>query len=163
MTKLLLQTDADQAFFGEKDYQQLQVVRRLARDLDLKAQIVGCPTVREEDGLAMSSRNLLLDARSRAKAPLIRRVLSLASDARTAGTPVAEALNDARVQLAMEGLGEIDYLELRGDPDLAVMTTADRPGRIFIAAWLDGVRLIDNLPVAAGRAAEPFGKALATT
>ena len=147
VTKLLLQTDADQAFFGEKDYQQLQVVRRLATDLDLKTRIIACPTVREDDGLAMSSRNLRLDAAARATAPVIGRVLSDAATAMLQGTPVATALDTARDTLTNAGLGPIDYLELRGDPDLQLMQAADRPARLFVAAWLDGVRLIDNIPV----------------
>ncbi|QIK39947.1 pantoate--beta-alanine ligase [Pontivivens nitratireducens] len=147
VAKLLLQTDADQAFFGEKDYQQLQVVRRLAQDLDLKTTIVGCPTVREDDGLAMSSRNLRLSAGARVVAPIIRETLSQAAIEISEGSPIETALQGARSRLTKAGLGEIDYLELRGDPDLTVLTTADRPGRIFVAAWLDGVRLIDNIPV----------------
>jgi len=147
VAKLLLQTDADQAFFGEKDYQQLQVVRRLAQDLDLKTTIVGCPTVREDDGLAMSSRNLRLSAGARAVAPIIRETLSQAAIEINEGSPIETALQGARSRLTKAGLREIDYLEFRGDPDLTVLTTADRPGRIFVAAWLDGVRLIDNIPV----------------
>lgn len=156
VTKLLLQTDADFTFFGEKDYQQLQVVRRLAADLDLKTEIVPCATIREEDGLAMSSRNLRLDAEARSAAPAIRRALTAAAGAIEGGAPVAEALDGARRDLAGAGLAEIDYLELRSDPDLTLLETADRPGRLFVAAWLDGVRLIDNLPVrAAALAARP--------
>ena len=147
VAKLLLQTDADQAFFGEKDYQQLQVVRRLAQDLDLKTRIVGCPTVREDDGLATSSRNLRLSAGARAVAPIIRETLSQAAIEINEGSPIETALQGARSRLTKAGLRQIDYLELRGDPDLTVLTTADRPGRIFVAAWLDGVRLIDNIPV----------------
>lgn len=147
VTKLLLQTDADQAFFGEKDYQQLQVVRRLAEDLDLKTRIIGCPTIREGDGLAMSSRNLRLNGNARAVAPVVREALSHAADSICDGIPVAIVLQDTRARLTDAGLGEIDYLELRADPDLAILSTADRPARIFVAAWLDGVRLIDNIPV----------------
>ena len=149
VTKLLLQTDADQAFFGEKDYQQLQVVRRLAADLDLKTRIVGCPTIREEDGLAMSSRNLRLGKHARSTAPVIREALFRAAEAIFDGTAVDLALARARSHLHENGLQEIDYLELRGDPDLEILDTADRPIRLFVAVWLDGVRLIDNLPVQA--------------
>lgn len=149
VTKLLLQTDADQAFFGEKDYQQLQVVRRLAADLDLKTRIVGCPTIREEDGLAMSSRNLRLGKHARSTAPVIREALFRAAEAISDGTAVDIALVSARSHLHENGLREIDYLELRGDPDLEILDTADRSSRLFVAVWLDGVRLIDNLPVQA--------------
>jgi pantoate--beta-alanine ligase len=154
VTKLLLQTDADQAFFGEKDYQQLQVVRRLAVDLDLKTKIVGCPTIREADGLAMSSRNLRLGQDARATAPVIREALFRAAEAISNGMPVDITLASARSHLHKNGLREIDYLELRGDPDLKILDTADRPARLFVAVWLDGVRLIDNLPVQATSDAE---------
>lgn len=149
VTKLLLQTDADYAFFGEKDYQQLQVVRRLAVDLDMKTEIVGCPTVREDDGLAISSRNLRLDIDAREIAPVIGQVLRTAAKAIEAGTPVSTAIDAARQTLIDAGLSEIDYFELRGDPDLAKLEFADRSARLFVAAWLNDVRLIDNLPVRA--------------
>lgn len=145
VAKLLLQTDADEAFFGEKDYQQLQVVRRLAEDLDLKTRIIGCPTIREEDGLALSSRNLRLGAGARSTAPVIREALQAAAQAIQTGTPVEDALAAARTRLTEAGLTQIDYLELRSDPALAPLRTADRPARLFVAAWLDGVRLIDNI------------------
>lgn len=157
VAKLLLQTDADRAYFGEKDYQQLQVVRRLVTDLDLRTEIVGCPTIREEDGLAMSSRNLRLGDAARDTAPVIRRVLAETARAIEAGTPVITALTTARDALAAAGMGEIDYLDLRGDPDLKEMQVADRPARLFIAIWLDGVRLIDNLPVGAAQPARTSG------
>lgn len=148
VTKLLLQTDADRAFFGEKDYQQLQVVKRLAADLDLRAEIVGCPTIREEDGLAMSSRNLRLGEGARGTAPVIARVLTAAAAAIARGEAVEDALATAGAALRAAGFDTIDYLELRSDPDLQPMRRADRPGRLFLAAWIDGVRLIDNCPVA---------------
>lgn len=154
VTKLLLQTDADFSFFGEKDYQQLQVVRRLVTDLDLKTQIVPCPTVREIDGLAMSSRNQRLDAKARGMAPVIRETLAKAAQVIESGQDVRDALDAARHELAESGFDEVDYLELRGDPDLAPLTKATRPGRIFVAAWLNGVRLIDNLAVRAATAAD---------
>jgi pantoate--beta-alanine ligase len=149
VTKLLLQTDADLAFFGEKDFQQLQVVRRMATDLDLKTEIVGCPTVREADGLAMSSRNLRLGTEARETAPMVGQVLESTARIIARGGNVAQALSTARAALESSGFGEIDYLELRGHPDLTPLTTADRPARLFIAVWLDGVRLIDNVPVSA--------------
>ena len=148
VTKLFLQTDADRAYFGEKDYQQLQVVTRLTLDLDLKTEIVGCPTIREEDGLAMSSRNLRLAAGPREIAPVIAQVLDDAARVISRGGQVAQALDNARAALLTAGFDTIDYLELRSDPDLKLMNRADRPGRLFLAAWLDGVRLIDNVPVA---------------
>ena len=157
VTKLFLQCDADRAYFGEKDYQQLQVVIRLAEDLDLKTEIVGCPTVREDDGLAMSSRNLRLGPGPRGIAPVIAQVLDDAARVISRGGQVAQALDNARAALLTAGFDTIDYLELRSDPDLKLMNRADRPGRLFLAAWLDGVRLIDNVPVA-GLASVPTRK-----
>lgn len=147
MTKLLLQTDADFTFFGEKDYQQLQVVRRVTQDLDLKTEIIPCPTVREDDGLAMSSRNLRLSPDARAKAPAIARALKAATTAIESGASASDALMQARSTLENSGFDEIDYLEARSDPDLIPIETASqKPGRVFVAVWLDGVRLIDNEP-----------------
>lgn len=150
VTKLLLQTDADCTFFGEKDYQQLQVVRRVVADLDLKTEIVACPTVRESDGLAMSSRNLRLGTEAREVSPVIGRVLESAVNVIGQGGNVAQALETARQALLVAGFDEVDYFELRSDPDLQPLVKLDRPGRLFVAAWLNGVRLIDNTPVKAG-------------
>lgn len=147
VTKLLLQTDADYAFFGEKDYQQLKVIKRLAIDLDLKAEIVGCPTVREADGLAMSSRNSRLDSTARNIAPAIQKVLSDAARDMERGQTVTRVINSARNGLIKAGLESIDYLELRRASDLAPLETSCEPGRLLASAWLHGVRLIDNVPV----------------
>lgn len=154
VTKLLLQTDADYTFFGEKDYQQLQVVRRVVADLDLKTEIVACPTVREDDGLAMSSRNLRLGSEYRQTASVIGRALENAANAISGGGNVAQALETARQALLVAGFDAVDYFELRSDPDLLPLVTADQPGRLFVAAWLNGVRLIDNLPVQAESGAQ---------
>ncbi|MBM1816162.1 pantoate--beta-alanine ligase [Pseudosulfitobacter pseudonitzschiae] len=147
VTKLLLQTDADFAFFGEKDYQQLKVVRRLVTDLDIPVEIVGCATYREVDGLAMSSRNLRLDDAARRRASDIHSALRTAADAIVAGTPASQALGAARTRLEQAGFGPVDYLEYRRDSDLAPLETPSAPGRLLVAAWLEGVRLIDNVPV----------------
>ena len=148
VTKLFLQCDADRAYFGEKDYQQLQVVTRLCEDLDLNTEIVGCPTIREEDGLAMSSRNLRLGAGPRKTAPMIAQVLEDAARVIARGGHVEQTIDKAKNALLSAGFDSIDYLELRSVPDLKLMTSADRPSRLFLAAWLDGVRLIDNVFVA---------------
>ena len=155
VTKLLLQSDADLAFFGEKDFQQLQVVRRLVADLDIRTEIVGCPTVREADGLAMSSRNRRLGDAARRQAPAIRAALAEAAGALADGAPVAPTLDAARARLAAAGLGPVDYLEFRRDSDLAPLAEAGVPGRLLVAVWLDGVRLIDAVPVVQARMAEP--------
>ena len=148
VTMLFLQCDADRAYFGEKDYQQLQVVTRLCEDLDLNTEIVGCPTIREEDGLAMSSRNLRLGAGPRKTAPMIAQVLEDAARVIARGGHVEQTIDKAKKALLSAGFDSIDYLELRSVPDLKLMTSADRPSRLFLAAWLDGVRLIDNVFVA---------------
>jgi len=148
VTKLLLQTGADLAFFGEKDFQQLQVVRRLAADLDIPVGIVGCPTVREEDGLALSSRNVRLSAEERAIAPALARVLFETAERISGGVEVATALAQAGDAIRAAGYGEVEYLELRGEDDLAPMARLDRPARLLAAAWLGETRLIDNVKVA---------------
>jgi pantoate--beta-alanine ligase len=150
VAKLLLQTGADLAFFGEKDFQQLHVVRRLASDLNIPVGIVGCPTVREEDGLALSSRNVRLSEQERAAAPALARVLFDTAEQIAKGAAVAGALAKAREEIVAAGYREVEYLELRGEDDLAPMTALDRPGRLLVAASLGETRLIDNVKVVAG-------------
>lgn len=145
--KLLLQTAADFAFFGEKDYQQLQVVRRLAADLDIPIEVIGCPTIREEDGLAMSSRNLLLSDRSRIKAPVLAEVMEDMRDQLRDGATMRDLASQAEARILAAGFTKIDYLELRDGGDLALLDAAKPGARLFAAAWLAGVRLIDNLAV----------------
>ena len=147
VTKLFTQTQADKAFFGEKDYQQLQVVTRLARDLDLPIEVIGCPTIREEDGLAMSSRNLLLSDRARTWAPELHRAMEEMSEGLLAGG-VLETLRAAAVsRVERAGFTQVEYLDLRSADQLELMTTPDRPARLLAAAWLAGVRLIDHIAV----------------
>jgi pantoate--beta-alanine ligase len=147
VAKLFLQTQAALAFFGEKDFQQLHVVRRMARDLDIPIDVVACETVRESDGLALSSRNVRLDPRQRQLAPLIHSVLSDTAAELTAGGAVDAALEKGRMALATAGFGTIDYLELRAADDLSPLRALDRPARLLVAAWLGDVRLIDNIAV----------------
>ncbi|HBM40092.1 pantoate--beta-alanine ligase [Sulfitobacter pontiacus] len=147
VTKLFTQTQADKAFFGEKDYQQLQVVTRLARDLDLPIEVIGCPTIREEDGLAMSSRNLLLSDRARTWAPELHRAMEEMSEGLLAGGDL-ETLRAAAVsRVERAGFTQVEYLDLRSADQLELMTTPNRPARLLAAAWLAGVRLIDNIAV----------------
>jgi|TARA_A100001391_G_scaffold12331_6_gene7334 pantoate--beta-alanine ligase len=147
VTKLLLQTQADSAFFGEKDYQQLSVIRRLARDLDIPVEIVGVPTVREADGLAMSSRNVRLSETARKQAPAMAEALRAAGVAIEAGRPVSSAADAAKTTLLTAGYSEVEYLELRDAETLEPVSKLDRPARLLAAGWLDGVRLIDNIAV----------------
>jgi pantoate--beta-alanine ligase len=148
VTKLLLQCLPDYAYFGEKDYQQLQVVQRLVRDLDIPVSIVGVPTVREPDGLAFSSRNAYLSAAERATAPTLNRVLHQVAEKLRAGEPAGSAAAWGGQQLAAAGFAPVDYLEVRDPDTLAPIEGALAPGmkaRIFAAAYLGKTRLIDNI------------------
>ncbi|MEC8629426.1 MAG: pantoate--beta-alanine ligase [Pseudomonadota bacterium] len=148
VAKLLLQTGADRAFFGEKDFQQLQVVKRLVRDLDIPTEIIGCATVREEDGLALSSRNVRLSETARNTAPRLYTILQDVADELRRGAMAEAAIYTAKARIELAGFSEVEYLELRAEDGLTPMTVLDRPARLLVAAWLDGVRLIDNIPVA---------------
>lgn len=149
VAKLFLQTGADLAFFGEKDFQQLHVVRRMARDLDIPIEIVACPTVRETGGLALSSRNMRLSPAERLKAPALAETLAMASRQIAYGAPVAATLDDARATILSAGFDSVEYLELRAENDLAPLEALDRPARLLAAAWLGQTRLIDNLEITA--------------
>ena len=140
VTKLLMQTGADLAFFGEKDHQQVQVVRRLVADLDLPVTIIPCPTLREADGLAMSSRNGRLSPAMRDAAPAIFAALTVAARAIATGDDPDSAVEAARAALDAAGLGPLDYLEFRPE--------GDGGGRLYAAVFAGGVRLIDNVAVA---------------
>lgn len=150
VAKLLLQCGADEAFFGEKDYQQLKVVERLARDLDIPAAIVPVATVREADGLAVSSRNVRLSPAQRAAAPALFRALEAAARTFARGAPAAEAEAAGRARLAGAGFDRVDYLECRDAATLAPVDRLEAPARVLGAARLGAVRLIDNVPVAPG-------------
>ncbi|MER8601738.1 pantoate--beta-alanine ligase [Mesorhizobium sp. M1339] len=147
VAKLFLQTSADFGFFGEKDFQQLQLVRRMARDLDIPITIVPCPTVREADGLALSSRNVRLSPAERAVAPELSSVLLETAERLARGSPVLPTLAEARAAILAAGYREVEYLELRDEADLRPMTSLDRPARLLVAAWLGGTRLIDNVRI----------------
>ena len=150
VAKLLAMALPDVALFGEKDWQQLAVIRRLTLDLNLPVEIVGVPTVREADGLAMSSRNMLLDAASRAAAAALPRALERAGAAIAAGERPAAALAQAESALRHDGFTTIDYVAFVGADDLEPMTALGWPARLLAAAWIGGVRLIDNMPLPAG-------------
>ncbi len=150
VAKLLTQCAPDVALFGEKDYQQLQVVRRLARDLDLPVRIAGVPTVREADGLALSSRNAYLDDAQRRIAPALHRELStLAAAARDSRTDCAAAANAAAAGLISAGFDSVDYVAVCDAESLTPLSRVTDPARarVFGAAILGRARLIDNLPV----------------
>ncbi|MFZ1662590.1 MAG: pantoate--beta-alanine ligase [Paracoccaceae bacterium] len=146
--KLLLMTGADNAFFGEKDWQQLQIVRRLATDLNIPVKITGCPTIREADGLAMSSRNARLSKSDRQNAPALHRAMLQAARSFAAGANQEVTLETARASILKSGFSEIEYLEIRDAANLGPVIVPGQPARLFAAAWISGVRLIDNIPVA---------------
>ncbi|HEU0157229.1 MAG TPA: pantoate--beta-alanine ligase [Stellaceae bacterium] len=148
VAKLLIEVQPDIAYFGEKDYQQLLLVRRLARDLDLPVEIAGVPTVREADGLAMSSRNAYLSPGERRLAPSLARVLqSIAAALAAEPGAVSRELARGRAELEAAGLA-VEYLEIRDSEALTPVTieiAAD--SRVFAAVRLGRTRLIDNLPI----------------
>jgi pantoate--beta-alanine ligase len=147
VAKLLIQCEPDIAVFGEKDYQQLVVVRRLARDLGLRTRIVGAPTVREPDGLALSSRNRYLSPKERAAAPTLYRVLDGSAAEIAAGKPAASVLARGRATIKAAGFA-LDYLEARDSVTLAPHGETDsRSIRLLVAARLGKTRLIDNFGV----------------
>ncbi|HEY1261300.1 MAG TPA: pantoate--beta-alanine ligase [Stellaceae bacterium] len=148
VAKLLIQVQPDIAYFGEKDYQQLTIVRRLARDLDLPVRIEGVPTVREPDGLALSSRNVYLSAEERRIAPNLARVLrAIAAALAREPDMVARELARGTAELERAGL-TVEYLEIRDAETLAPVTAKiTAPSRAFAAIHLGRTRLIDNLPI----------------
>ncbi|MGR3761038.1 pantoate--beta-alanine ligase [Roseobacteraceae bacterium NS-SX3] len=147
VAKLFLQTGAERAFFGEKDYQQLMVVRRMARDLDIPIEITGCATVREPSGLAMSSRNRRLPEEALARASTLHAAMQEAAARLEQGESFEAIEPGARARLAAAGFGEIEYFDLRCAATLEPLSQPGRPARLFAAAWLEGIRLIDNIAV----------------
>lgn len=147
VTKLLNQAQADVAVFGEKDYQQLLVIKRLARDLDIATEILGAPTLREADGLAMSSRNVYLSGEERGRAKELYGALTEAARRIVDGDDIGAATSTARARLADAGF-EVDYLEARNAETLAPVSSLDEgPIRLLAAAKLGATRLIDNIAV----------------
>ena len=147
VTKLFGMTLADRGYFGQKDWQQLQVVLRLARDLNLPVEVVGCETIREADGLAMSSRNVRLTAEGRAKAPVLYAAITRAAADIRAGHADRMAIREAAEAMRAAGFSRVEYIELRDSETLMPSDDPRRPRRMLAAAWVDGVRLIDNIPV----------------
>lgn len=152
VAKLLMVLSPDAAVFGEKDYQQLQVVKRLVRDLDMPVKIIGAPIVRETDGLAMSSRNEYLSPAERAIAPALYETLNLApekiADPNASWAPVRDW---ATARLIEAGFSKVDYVNLADAQTLALLEHADRPARLLAAAWIGKTRLIDNIAVGVRR------------
>ncbi len=147
VAKLLVACGPDIAIFGEKDYQQLAVVRQMVRDLMLPVEIVGGATVREADGLAMSSRNAYLSPEERAVAPLLHAEMQKVAATVRAGGDGAAALAAARAALLAAGFRQVDYLEIRNAVTLAAPSEVGEPLRLLAALWLGRTRLIDNIAV----------------
>ncbi len=147
VAKLLLQCQPDTAVFGEKDFQQLQVIKALVRDLNIPVKIVGAPIVREKDGLALSSRNVYLSPKERAIAPVLYRTLADCAARIKAGKPLDQVLRDARGAIERAGFA-LDYFEARHAQTLAPVTSKkDGPMRLLVAAKIGKTRLIDNIGV----------------
>lgn len=146
VTKLFLQTQADIAAFGEKDYQQLCLIRRLTQDLNLPVEILAVPTQRESDGLALSSRNRRLTAAQRQQAAQLPRALNTCLTNLRHQYPLSEALAHCRTTLENAGF-VVHYLDLRTEDTLSPAYEACKGVRLFVAASLGSIRLIDNMPV----------------
>lgn len=149
VSKLLNQVQADVAVFGEKDWQQLMVVRRMAADLDIPTEIVGSPTLRDDHGLALSSRNAYLAEAELAVARQLNVILRQAADQAAAKRTLAAVERDARGAILKAGFDRVDYVAVRRADDLSVFTdgVVDGPARILVAAVLGRTRLIDNMAV----------------
>lgn len=148
VAKLFGQARPDVALFGEKDFQQLAVIQRMVHDLDIAVEIVGVPTQRDEDGLALSSRNAYLNAEERLAARALPRALGEAAASIARGDDIAHILDLARKRLADAGFSPIDYIELCNAETLEPVRQAQGPLRLLAAAKLGNTRLVDNLPVA---------------
>lgn len=147
VAKLFNQVRPDVALFGEKDYQQLAVIRRMVCDLNFSIEIIGVPTQRDADGLALSSRNAYLSAEERVAARTLPRALGEAAGAICEGADVGEAIAAARAKLEQTGFDPVDYVELRDAETLGPLSSLNRPARILAAARIGKTRLIDNLEV----------------
>lgn len=145
VTKLLVQCAADAAFFGEKDYQQLTLIRRLARDLDIPTAIQGVATVRDADGLALSSRNAYLSPAERKVAPELQRTLAALAETVAGGAATAPAIAAAIARLGAAGFAPVDYVAVCDAETLEPLVRVDRPARVLAAARLGATRLIDNI------------------
>lgn len=146
VAKLFQQVQPDIVLFGEKDYQQLKLIERMVSDLNMNLKVLGTPTVREEDGLALSSRNRYLSPEDRRLAPQLHEALQQASRAMSQGKDVQSVLAEFRERLTDRGFA-LDYLELRHAETLMPLTSFQKPARLLVAAKLGTTRLIDNIAV----------------
>lgn len=147
VTKLLNICQPQIAVFGEKDYQQLLIIRRMVQDLNIPTEIIGAPTYREEDGLAASSRNAYLKGKERIIAGHLSKTLVHLIQQATQGTNLVDLENTGRALLLRKGFTKVEYLEFRSGRDLNVARAVDDDTRLFVAAWIENTRLIDNMKV----------------
>jgi pantoate--beta-alanine ligase len=147
VAKLLSSIQPDVALFGEKDFQQLAVIRRMVRDLNIPVEIAAVPTVREADGLALSSRNAYLRPEERQQAAALPRALEAARRAILSGTPVSEVLDEARASLRNSGFSNVDYFALVDAGTLEPIGEPQGQMRLIVAALIGATRLIDNIAV----------------
>jgi pantoate--beta-alanine ligase len=146
--KLFNQVAPDVAIFGEKDFQQLSVLRQMVRDLDMPLKLIGAPTKREKDGLALSSRNAYLTADERKVAPTLHAALTDLAAKIAAGKPIAAAIETAKTRVLQTGFARVDYITVADAATLAELPKRqDAPMRVLAAVWLGKTRLIDNVPV----------------
>lgn len=147
VTKLFNQVEPDVALFGEKDWQQLAVLRRTVADFDMTIEIIGVPTHRAEDGLALSSRNAYLSEVERTAAPTLHQAMQTAATSIVGGADIEVSLDEAKAKITKAGFGPIDYLELVHADTLEPMREFVNPARMIAAAKLGSTRLIDNIAV----------------
>jgi pantoate--beta-alanine ligase len=147
VAKLFNQVRPDTAFFGEKDWQQLQVIKRMVQDLDMPVRIQGVPTIREKDGLALSSRNAYLSENERVVAAALPAILQETAQKAARIADFNALTQNAKQKLLQAGFTSVDYIEIREENTLKAAITNENPGRIFAAARLGRTRLIDNWPV----------------
>lgn len=147
VAKLFNQVRPDVAIFGEKDWQQLAIIRRMARDLDFAIDILGAPIARDTDGLALSSRNAYLSSEQRAAATSFPQALNIAAKAIAAGSDVAETLTRAEAAIVAGGFDSVDYVALADAENLERLSAFRKPARLLAAARMGKTRLIDNLAV----------------
>lgn len=147
VTKLFLQVGADFACFGEKDYQQLFIIKKLVADLNIPVKVIPAPTIREADGLAMSSRNKKFNANARKTAPQLQKLMQETKRQIRSGIDIKQACQANWESIEKDGHFKVEYFEVRCGQRMVLMDTLDLNCRLFAAAWLDGVRLIDNIEV----------------
>lgn len=147
VARLLLLVGADKAYFGEKDFQQLQVIKALQRDLAIPTEIIGVPTVREDSGLALSSRNTYLTPAQKKQALTIIKTLNDMAEKFSSGVPIDKIESDARQEILSAGFDKVDYITIRDADTLLPPTQATKSHRILAAAWLGQTRLIDNIGI----------------